>query len=192
MKVKITYFVHGTTSDNLNSRASGWSDVGLSELGIKQSYELKKLLNGKKFDAVYSSDLRRAVQTAEIVFGRFTKDKRLREINFGDLTGSDFKKIEERMYKFISKQFPNGECYRDVEKRVRDFLNEVVKLYNGGHIAIVAHQAPQLALEVITKGKTWEEAIKEDWRRKGEWKPGWEYVYKSYESNEKRDRNKSL
>ncbi|MCD6546988.1 MAG: histidine phosphatase family protein [Nanoarchaeota archaeon] len=153
MGVKITYFVHGTTPDNLNSIASGWSNVGLSELGIKQSEELRRLIKDKKFDAVFSSDLKRAVQTAEIVFGKVIKDKRLREINFGDLTGSDFKEIEKRMEEFIEKPFPNGECYKDVERRIRDFLNEALEKYDGKHIAIVAHQAPQLALEVITKGK---------------------------------------
>jgi hypothetical protein len=46
----------------------------------------------------------------------------------------------------------------------------------GKTVAIVAHQAPQLALEVLLKGKTWQEAIKEDWRNKKEWKPGWNYI----------------
>lgn len=43
------------------------------------------------------------------------------------------------------------------------------------HIAIVAHRAPQLALDVLTKGKTWDQAIVEDWRKKKAWQPGWEY-----------------
>jgi alpha-ribazole phosphatase/probable phosphoglycerate mutase len=51
-------------------------------------------------------------------------------------------------------------------------------MFIGAHIAIVAHQAPQLALEVIAKGKTWEEAIKTDWRKTGAWQPGWIYEIK--------------
>ena len=59
---------------------------------------------------------------------------------------------------------------------MRSFLNEIKKNYSGKTIAIVAHRAPQLALEVITKGISWEEAIESDWRKSGDWKPGWEYI----------------
>ena len=63
-----------------------------------------------------------------------------------------------------------------LKKRMRSFLNEIKKNYAGKTIAIVAHRAPQLALEVITKGISWEEAIERDWRKSGGWKPGWEYT----------------
>jgi len=39
----------------------------------------------------------------------------------------------------------------------------------------VAHQAPQLALDVLLKGRTWPQAIAEDWRNKKAWQTGWEY-----------------
>ena len=42
-------------------------------------------------------------------------------------------------------------------------------------IGIIAHRAPQLAFEVITKNISWEEANKNDWKKTGDWKPGWEY-----------------
>ena len=58
---------------------------------------------------------------------------------------------------------------------IKDFLNEVKEKYAGKTIAIVAHRAPQLALEVISKGITWEEANKNDWRKTGMWQPGWDY-----------------
>ena len=45
-------------------------------------------------------------------------------------------------------------------------------------MAIVAHKAPQLALDVLLKGKTWKEAFAEDWRKTKSWKPGWEYEIK--------------
>ena len=45
-------------------------------------------------------------------------------------------------------------------------------------VAIVAHRAPQLAFEVITMNKTWEEAIKDDWRNTKSWQPGWRYEIK--------------
>ena len=50
--------------------------------------------------------------------------------------------------------------------------------YDGKKIAIVAHRAPQLALEVITKNISWEEALENDWRKTKSWQPGWEYIIK--------------
>jgi len=177
MSVKITYFVHGTTTDNEVGVASGWSDVDLSDMGVQQSKDLPKL-NTEKFDVVFCSDLKRAVHSAELSFkDKFPiiQDARLRECNYGDLNGKNSKIVEEREIDAIANGFPNGESYQDVEKRMRDFLEEVKKKYDGKHIAIVAHKGPQLALDVILGGMTWLEAFDKDWRKFGKWQPGWEY-----------------
>ena len=58
---------------------------------------------------------------------------------------------------------------------MRSFIEDISKKYESKKVGIVAHRAPQLALEVITKNITWEDAIENDWRKSGEWKPGWEY-----------------
>jgi len=178
-RVHITYFVHGTTTDNEKGLSSGWKDAELSELGKKQSVELKDLIKGKKFDVVFCSDLNRAVESAKLTWGNtvpIIKDKRLRECNYGDLNGADSEKVDALMQQCINKPFPNGESYNDVEKRIRNFLRDLAKNYAGKDVAIVAHRAPQLALDVIIKGKKWEQAMKDDWRLKKEWKPGWEYI----------------
>lgn len=49
--------------------------------------------------------------------------------------------------------------------------------YDNRKVAIVAHRAPQLAIEVITQDKSWEQAIREDWRNTKNWQPGWDYTY---------------
>ena len=64
---------------------------------------------------------------------------------------------------------------KDVEKRLRNFCKFLLDNYDGKTIALVAHKAPQLALEVITKNISWDEAIKQDWRKTKSWKPGWIY-----------------
>ena len=177
MALKIIYFVHGTTTDNEAGIASGWSDVDLSPLGVQQSKDLPKL-NTDKFDVVFCSDLRRAIHSAELSFkDKFPiiQDSRLRECNYGDLNGKDGKIVEETEIDAIENGFPNGESYQDVEARMRDFLEEIKKKYDSKHIAIVAHKAPQLALDVILKNKTWLEAFVSDWRKVGHWQPGWEY-----------------
>ena len=177
-KVEIVYYVHGTTLDNEKVKASGHYNVALSELGIKQSHELKEIVKEEKFDAVFCSDLKRAVETATVAFGNkyeIIQDQRLRECDYGDLTRSDNKKFEAQEKNFITAPCPKGESYRDVEKRVQEFLAEVMDKYAGQRIALVAHKAPQLALEVLLNNKTWEQAIDEDWRKKKAWQPGWKY-----------------
>jgi broad specificity phosphatase PhoE len=176
MVLKITYFVHGTTTDNSRHVASGQADVELNELGIQHALMNKKGLLGKKFDVVFCSDLKRAVDTAELVFEdtlEIIQDKRLREVDYGDLTQTP---KNWNILDYITKQYPNGESYKDVANRLRAFLQDADKKYD--HIAIVAHQAPQLAIEVITKDQTWQHAIANDWRKQKAWKPGWDYIYR--------------
>lgn len=84
--------------------------------------------------------------------------------------------VEPMQEKCITERFPGGESYEDVKKRIKDFLNFLKKNYDGKHVAIVAHKAPQLALDVLLKNKTWEEAFAEDWRKRKAWRPGWEYI----------------
>lgn len=178
MAVKITYFVHGTTTDNEEQISSGWKDVDLSDLGIKQSKELPSQ-NSNNFDIVFCSDLIRAVHSAKLSFkDKFPIiiDNRLRECNYGDYNGKPSEIVEPLQEQNITKPFPNGESYDDVKERIQSFLNDIKNEYEGKHIAIVAHKAPQLTLDVLIKGMTWEEAFANDWRKIGKWQPGWEYV----------------
>lgn len=179
MAVKIIYFVHGTTTDNIEKLASGWNQAELSKKGIEQSIALREQINFDEIDLVISSDLKRAQDSANYVFENKKEifyDSRIRECNYGDLNGksSELVKYEEH----ISNPFPNGESLLDVEKRVRDFCDYLLENYDNKTIAIVAHKAPQLAIEVITMNKTWEQAINDDWRPKKQWQPGWRYEIK--------------
>ena len=178
MSVLITYFVHGTTIDNERHISSGWKDVDLSEEGIKQSKQLP-LLNGDTFDVVYCSDLRRALHSAELAFKNtfpILIDKRLRECNYGDYNGKSSIIVEPLQEKMIHESFPGGESYEDVKRRMESFLEDIKVSHEGQHIAIVAHKAPQIALDVLLKDMSWEEAFAKDWRHTGAWQPGWQYV----------------
>lgn len=178
MTIKITYFAHATSKDNENKISSGWSDVELSKLGIKQAKELPTKIN-KKFDIIFCSDLKRAIKSAKLAFGdkyKIIQDKRLRECNYGEYNSKPSEEVEPLQEKNITTSFPNGESYEDVKARIADFLKFLKENYDGKHVAIVSHKAPQLALEVLTKGKTWEQAFKEDWRKRKAWQPGWEYI----------------
>ncbi len=179
MSVKITYFVHGTTIDNEQGISSGWKDVELSSLGVKQSEELKHKTKDKKFDVVFASDLQRAQNSAKITWGNLYQiipDPRLRECNYGKLNGASSEIVEPMQEdECIENKFPEGESYEDVKIRVADFIQFLKSNYDGKHVAIVAHKAPQLAFDVLLNGKTWKQALAEDWRKTKSWQPGWDY-----------------
>lgn len=182
MAIKITYFVHGTTTDNEQHISSGWKDVELSELGRKRAVELKELTKEMNFDAVFCSDLKRAQDSAKLAWEGMCpiiSDARLRECSYGTLNGASSNIVEPMQEEeCIENPFPAGESYEDVKTRVADFLEFLKKNYDDKHIAIVGHKAPQLALDVLLKGKTWEQALAEDWRKTKAWQPGWEYELK--------------
>ena len=177
MAVRVVYFVHGTTTDNVEHKSTGWIPGVLTEKGIQQSIDLKNQINLDEIDLVISSDLKRAIDSANYTFKGIKEilhDERIRECNYGDFNGQDSSLVVYENH--ITEPFPNGEALKDVENRVRDFCNYLKENFAGKTIAIVAHKAPQFAFEVITKGTTWENAIKNDWRKIKAWQPGWVYT----------------
>ena len=175
--MKIIYFVHGTTTDNAAKLCSGWKEAMLNDLGKQQAANLGNISKerGDNFDIIFTSDLKRAIESSNIAFPDVVKvtDARLRECNYGDLDGKSKNLVIYEDH--INETFPNGESLLDVEKRLRSFVSFIKENYSDKTIGIIAHRAPQLALEVITKGITWEEANANDWRKTGDWQPGWEY-----------------
>ena len=94
-KLKLVTIRHGLTTFNATRTISGWVDVPLSDKGIKELQELKKTINYPITDRYYSSDLSRAIDTFDILFGESQSldgvYEAFREINFG---GFDEKPIE--------------------------------------------------------------------------------------------------
>src|SRR5881275_129291 len=95
---------HGETDWNREGRWQGWADPPLNETGRDQARQLAELLRSTPFDAVYSSDLQRAHETALIVAEPHTVpvlvDRGLREIDIGSWSGLTRSQIDER--------FPDG------------------------------------------------------------------------------------
>lgn len=174
--IKIVYYVHGTTYDNSAGLCSGWKQVNLNALGREQAINLGKD-TPYTFDVLFTSDLIRAIDSAFLAFPNFVsiQDDRLRECNYGDYDGNSKNLVVYENH--IDIPFPNGESLKDVEMRVRSFLNFINENYRDKTIGIIAHRATQLAIEVIAKHITWEEAILNDWRKTGDWQPGWVYTF---------------
>ena len=176
MAVKIIYFVHGTTYDNASEKCSGWKQVELNDLGKQQAKNLGNVTKDLNFDVIFTSDLVRAINSADIAFPSYKKivDERLRECNYGDYDGKSKNLVVYEDH--VTNPFPNGESLKDVEKRIEEFIKYLKKEYDGKTVGIVAHRAPQLALEVLTKKISWDEALENDWRKTKSWQPGWEYT----------------
>jgi len=178
MSVYITYFVHWTTLDNENEISSWWWDIELSQLWTKQSLELKKLIDIKSFDVVFCSDLIRAKKSAELTFKwqvEIIQDPRLRECNYWIYNSKKSEIVEPLQEKNIYSRFEWWESYEDVKLRISEFLKMLKEKYDWKKVAIVAHKASQLALDVMLKWYTWQEAFDKDWRKTKNWNPWWEY-----------------
>jgi len=172
--VTIIFESHGTTTDNEKHLASGWADIELSELGIKQSKEMGQRYANEHFDAIFCSDLQRSYKSAEIAFGTkfpIIRDARLNECNYGDLTQHPSEEVDLEKPKRIKEPFPNGESYEQTTERMRSFLQDLVKNYDGKRVMIIGHRATQYALECLINMTPLEQVIPAPWR----WKPGWEY-----------------
>lgn len=172
--VTIIFETHSTTEDNEAKLAAGWYDVALSEIGKTQAKQLGERYEGQFFDAIFCSDLQRSYKTAQLAFGdkySIVQDKRLRECNYGDMNRHPKVEVEAHRAKAIEEPFPNGESYQDTSKRMKAFLQDLLKNYDGKTVMIIGHRATQYGLDQWIKGMKLEEAILAPWQ----WQPGWRY-----------------
>ncbi|HDL74895.1 MAG TPA: isoleucine--tRNA ligase, partial [bacterium] len=135
---------------------------------LKQAAKRLENLKIPKIDIVYSSDIFRAKQTAEIVSKKqglkVNLDKRLRDINFG-VYHSGNKKEFNKSFSDLNERFckrpKNGENWLDIRKRMLAFIREIDKKYQNKTILIVSHRDPLMLLEGVVKGWTNKELITE-------------------------------
>ncbi len=124
-------------------------DVPISAEGKKQAQQLAGRLRSLKVDAIYSSDLKRALKTARIAFGKakITKVPELQEMNFGVFEGLhrkdilikypvEFIKWFKNPYKY---KIPKGECIYSFQKRITTAIKKIVNANQGKKIAVVCH-----------------------------------------------------
>src|SRR5919109_1076697 len=142
---------HGQTQWNLKLIRQGHLDSPLTDRGIAQAKALGQRLGQEKFTALYSSDLGRAVQTAEIISaasGRaIVTDGRLRERNLGifqGLSGDEIQRKfpeEYRLHRTLGADYiiPDGESVRQQVERNIICLSEIAEKHLGATIVVVTH-----------------------------------------------------
>ncbi|MFH1631504.1 MAG: histidine phosphatase family protein [bacterium] len=179
MSVSIKFESHSTTIDNEAEKASGWYDVGLSELGRQQAQNLGERNKEESFDAIFCSDLQRSYETARIAFGdrddiKIFMDWRLREADYGEMTQGDAETVKAEKSKRISEPFPGGESYEQTTTRIESFLEDLRKFYDDKRVMVIGHRATQYGLESLILEKSLDEIVPAPWS----WQPGWEYELK--------------
>lgn len=151
MSCKVILIRHGETVWNYLGKLQGHRDVPLSEVGLNQAKALAKRLEAYQIDAVYSSDLQRAYQTANAFAepkGLLVQTvKELREMDFGKWEGMSYKQIQKTTPELwnawvndpISTSPPQGEPVPQMAERVYEAIKKIVSESQGKQIAIVCH-----------------------------------------------------
>lgn len=148
---------HGETDWNKEKRLQGRSDTELNAYGIELAQITAEALKDINFDCIYSSPLKRAYKTAEIIRRHreieIKTDERLKEISFGIMEGVPMKDRPESFQKFFTDPAnyvaPNGgESYEELVARTKDFIEDVVVTNSKTmeRMLIVAHGALNKAL----------------------------------------------
>lgn len=164
MKLLITR--HGETDFNLAHRYQGQSDIPLNQTGIYQAEQIAKKLSTEKIDAIYSSDLSRAVDTARCIANMqgqvptLQMDSRWRELSFGDWEGLNYKEISTGWHDEVTKWYadpvnvsaPNGETLLQMAGRVKSALDQLKSKHRDEKILVVTHSGTIQALLCITLG----------------------------------------
>ena len=123
---------HGETEWNAQRRYQGQSDVLLSDLGMRQAELIAERLAGQKIDAVYASDLKRALETARVIAGKsglaLLTDPRLRELKFGILEGLTFDEAQARYPQMIAAWIENFNNTPDGAETIEQFNTRIVSL----------------------------------------------------------------
>jgi broad specificity phosphatase PhoE len=141
---------HGETDWNLNRRLQGHTDLPLNDRGRDQARNLAAELAGEPIDAVYSSDLVRAHETARIVAEGHGLDVTaiddLRERHFGTWEGLSDNEISERFPEAAEGVLGDGETREEMARRVFDALQRIADTHPDGHVLVVSHGGPLRAV----------------------------------------------
>lgn len=148
---KVIFIRHGQTSWNKDKKYQGHSDISLNENGLRQAELVGKRLAEEKINAIYSSDLQRACQTAEMIAQHHAlpiiRKQELREINFGMWEGLTYQEIMETWPEILRTMYsqpsetcpPQGESFNKVRQRVIRALQQCIAKHQNETIVVVSH-----------------------------------------------------
>jgi len=157
--VQIVLVRHGATDWNLQGRCQGATDRELSEVGLRQAEQIASLLSSESVQAIYSSGLRRARQTAELISQPHNLpvliEENIRELDHGALEGLTFNEIKQCYSEFLARwrtepaeiQVPGGEKLIDVAERAWEGVARIAQRHLAAEsIVVVSHNFPILGI----------------------------------------------
>jgi probable phosphoglycerate mutase len=142
---------HGQSQGNAEGRFGGHTDTPLSPLGRRQAEATARALSSEKFNAIYSSDLQRAIETAtplvDLTAAALIPTDALRERSVGVMEGLTFAESAaqhpEQYQALLRRDFDHvlqgGESYRQMLDRASAKLDEAIQKHRGGRIAFFTH-----------------------------------------------------
>ncbi len=169
---------HGESEWNLQNRFTGWVDVDLSPRGVEEAHRAGRILKEKnyKIDSVFTSALKRAIRTTEIILHElglngmhYEKDQALNERHYGNLQGMNKQEIGEKygfeQLKIWRRSFdvapPGGESLKDTQERVLPYYHQYIEplLKEGKNVLISAHGNSLRALVMYLENLSKEEVL---------------------------------
>lgn len=159
---------HGEDQDNAKHVLNGHRDTELTNIGEKQAEKTGEELKKANIKVIYSSPLKRAYDTAKIIAEKIgikdiIIDDRLKERDFGVLTGKSIKEIPDYTKNILRARgldyFLDGEgieTYKDLYKKAQEFLNDIFRLNNKENVLVVTHGDTGGMLRTAYNNEPWE------------------------------------
>jgi len=156
--MKVILVRHGETYANCEKKFAGWTDTRLTQRGIEQGKAASQRIDMDQVDLVISSDLSRAVETAEYVMGDsnlvITRLADLREMHFGDWENLNIDDMKAKNKEgvalwwkdYIYYQTPNGESLKEMYDRVIKTYENLLNIHRGKNILLVTHSGVMRAI----------------------------------------------
>jgi alpha-ribazole phosphatase/probable phosphoglycerate mutase len=175
VSVQIVFETHALSQDNERGLASGWLPGRLSERGRALARELGERRVADGLAAVFTSDLRRALETVELAFADsgppVLVDWRLRECDYGSLNGASAAQVLRERRRRLTMPYPDGESWEQAVRRVGRFVGDLPLRWTGQRVLVIGHVATRWAFDHLVNGVRLEDLIEEDFG----WQEGWEY-----------------
>ncbi|MEU4424301.1 histidine phosphatase family protein [Actinoplanes sp. NPDC024001] len=176
MSIAVVFETHALSEDNERGIATGWLPGRLSAQGRADAAAMGRRRRDDGIAAVFSSDLRRAADTARIAFGDtdipILYDWRLRECDFGSRNGSPADEVKRDRLDFCDRPYPGGESHAQAIARVSRLLGDLPTRWAGRRVMLIGHLATYRALERATTGRTVRDLVADTFT----WQPeGWEF-----------------
>ncbi len=175
MGIQLVFETHSISEDNERGIATGWRHSRLSTRGRVLAAELGARRRHDGIQAVFTSDLGRAMETARIAFAQSATpillDWRLRECDYGALNGQPADDVHRDRLRYLDTPYPGGESWRQAIARVGRVLPDLHLRWEGARVLVIGHVATRWAFDHMLNSVPLEDLLVAEFQ----WREGWQY-----------------